>query len=63
MVYYKLFDNTSFISTPLPLLSVFFFIMGFFSILLGLLAELLVRIYHESQGKPIYLVRKTINLK
>jgi glycosyltransferase involved in cell wall biosynthesis len=26
----------------------------------GLLAELLVRIYHESQGKPIYVVRKIL---
>lgn len=63
MLYLKFFDNTSFISTPLPLLSVFFFIMGFLCVLLGLLAELLVRIYHESQDKPVYMIRETYNLK
>ena len=35
-------------------------IMGFQSILMGLIAELLVRTYHESQGKPTYTVRKVI---
>ncbi len=57
MLYYKLAEDTSFIQTPLPLLAVFFFLMGFFSILLGFLAEILIRTYHESQGKPAYLVR------
>ena len=61
MLYLKYFDNTSFISTPLPLLSTFFFIMGFLCILLGLLAELLVRIYHESQDKPVYMVKDVYN--
>lgn len=63
MIYLKYFEDTSFISTPLPLLSVFFFIMGFLCILLGLLAELLVRIYHESQSKPVYMVRDVFNLE
>lgn len=63
MVYLKFFESTSFISTPLPLLSVFFFIVGFLCVLLGLLAELLVRIYHESQSKPTYMIRDVYNLK
>jgi hypothetical protein len=37
-------------------------IMGFQSILMGLIAELLVRTYHESQNKPIYTVRQALNL-
>ncbi len=41
---------------PLLLLAVFLFIVGVLLIFLGLLAELLVRIYHETQGKPIYLL-------
>lgn len=28
--------------------------------MLGLLAELMVRTYHESQGKPVYVTRQTI---
>jgi hypothetical protein len=34
--------------------------MGFQSILMGLIAELLARTYHESQNKPIYTVREII---
>jgi hypothetical protein len=37
-------------------------ILGFQSILMGLIAELLVRTYHESQAKPTYSVRRVINL-
>ena len=37
-------------------------ILGFQSILMGLIAELLVRTYHESQDKRTYTVRKTVNL-
>jgi hypothetical protein len=35
-----------------------FVIMGFQSILMGLIAELLVRTYHESQSKPTYTIRE-----
>ena len=38
-------------------------IMGFMCILMGLLAELLTRTYHESQDKPVYLVKETRNLE
>jgi hypothetical protein len=40
-----------------------FFILGFQSILMGLIAELLARTYHESQQKLTYTIRKTINLR
>ncbi|MFQ5881946.1 MAG: glycosyltransferase family 2 protein [Candidatus Methylomirabilales bacterium] len=43
---------------PLLLLSVLLVILGVQFIGLGLLGELLVRIYHESQGKPVYAVRQ-----
>ncbi|MFH1830934.1 MAG: glycosyltransferase family 2 protein [Pseudomonadota bacterium] len=46
---------------PFLLLAVFLFMIGIQLILMGLIAELLVRTYHESQGKPIYLVRETVN--
>ncbi|HEX2952140.1 MAG TPA: glycosyltransferase family 2 protein [Armatimonadota bacterium] len=44
--------------SPLLLLSVMFFILGFQCILMGLIAELLARTYHESQNKPAYKVRR-----
>jgi glycosyltransferase involved in cell wall biosynthesis len=51
------------LGSPLFQLGVMFAIMGFQSILMGLIAELLARTYHESQSKPTYTVRETINLK
>ena len=57
----KFFFETSFVQTPLPLLTVMCFIMSMMSILMGLLAELLTRIYYESQDKSVYLVKNTHN--
>jgi glycosyltransferase involved in cell wall biosynthesis len=51
----------SLVRSPLLLLSVMFFILGVQSVLLGLIAELLARTYHESQQKPTYIVRKIIS--
>jgi hypothetical protein len=48
------------LTSPFFLISVMFVIMGFQSILMGLIAELQVRTYYESQSKPTYTVRQTI---
>jgi dolichol-phosphate mannosyltransferase len=61
MVYLKLFEDVSMILTPLPLVTTLFLLMGIISILLGLLAEMLVRTYFESQGRTVYIVRDKIN--
>ena len=53
----KFVDGISFIQTPLPLISIFGTMTGIMCILLGLLAEVLVRIYFESQNKTQYAVR------
>jgi glycosyltransferase involved in cell wall biosynthesis len=58
MIFQKIFYHQSFIQTPLLLLSALLFILGFQSILMGLSAELLIRTYHESQGKPTYIIRR-----
>jgi glycosyltransferase involved in cell wall biosynthesis len=50
------------LSSPFFLMSAMFIILGFQSILMGLIAEMLVRTYHESQSKPTYTIRKVINL-
>jgi glycosyltransferase involved in cell wall biosynthesis len=47
-------------TSPLLLVGVMFAIMGFQSILMGLIAELLVRTYHESQSKPTYTIRNLL---
>ena len=45
------------------LLSVMAFITGVLSMLMGLLAELQVRTYYESQKRTPYAVRSTRNLE
>jgi glycosyltransferase involved in cell wall biosynthesis len=61
-IYLKLVNGVSFISTPLPLLVVFAFITGIMCILMGFIAEIIMRTYYESQGKQTYQVRDTVNL-
>jgi glycosyltransferase involved in cell wall biosynthesis len=46
---------------PALLLAAFLFLLGMNLIMMGLLAELAVRTYHESQDKPTYSVRKILN--
>lgn len=48
------------IRSPLLLMGTMLFILGFQSILMGLLAELVMRTYHESQHKPTYNVKQVI---
>ena len=52
--------HADFVETPLPVLSIVMFAISIQFFLMGLLAELLVRTYHESQDKAIYAVREKI---
>lgn len=47
--------------SPMILISFLFITMGVMFILLGLIAEIIIRTYHESQGKPIYAVKSMVN--
>ena len=47
-------------ASPLFTIAIMVAIMGFQSILMGLIAELLSRTYHESQNKPVYTIRELI---
>src|SRR6266850_4466224 len=60
-VYYKVMGLKSFVETPLPLLAVMLTLVGVLSLLMGLMAELQVRTYYESQGKRPYLVAEELN--
>ena len=60
LIFRRLLLDEHMIRSPLLLMSVMLFILGFQSILMGLIAELLVRTYHESQAKPTYTVRRVI---
>lgn len=56
----RLIGSVSVLGSPLFQLAVMLLILGFQSILMGLVAELLARTYHESQKKLTYTVRETI---
>ena len=61
-VYFKYFGGKSFIETPLPTMFAITFITGCMCFLMGLLAELITRTYHESQDKMTYLIARTRNI-
>jgi glycosyltransferase involved in cell wall biosynthesis len=58
LAYIRLFADTAIWGRPLLILGVLLFLTGLILVSVGLLAELLVRTYHESQGKPIYVLRR-----
>ncbi|GAC1638063.1 MAG: glycosyltransferase family 2 protein [Chloroflexota bacterium] len=58
----KLFNGWYFIQSPLLLLTALLLIIGVQLLLMGLLAELLMRTYHETRHKPIYHIRRTLNV-
>jgi glycosyltransferase involved in cell wall biosynthesis len=62
-VFLKLFHKADFVQTPLPILAIVMFAVGIQFLLMGLLAEMLVRTYHESQSKAIYAVREKVGFK
>ena len=53
--------HSDLIQTPLPVVALVLFALGIQFFLMGLLAEISVRTYHESQSKPVYTIRRTIN--
>ena len=52
--------HADFVQTPLPVVSMVTLVLGVQLFLMGLLAEMMVRTYHESQSKSIYAVRERI---
>jgi hypothetical protein len=60
LVIQRQFFDIPLANRPLFLLSILLIFMGLQFVSLGLLGELQARTYHESQGKPIYAVRRVI---
>ena len=56
--YLRLFEYQSIANRPLLLLGIMLIFTGMQLLTVGLLAELQVRTYHESQDKPIYVIRE-----
>lgn len=57
----RLFFDTPIADRPLLLLGVLLIVIGVQLVVMGLLGELIVRTYYETQNKPIYYVREIIN--
>ncbi len=60
LFFLKLLYGASICNRPLLILGVLLVIIGIQFIGMGLLGEMLVRVYHESQRKPIYVLKKVI---
>lgn len=61
-VYLRIFSGIEFDHTPLPILGAMFFTVAIQIFMMGILGDLLMRTYYESQGKSTYIVEKTVNL-
>jgi glycosyltransferase involved in cell wall biosynthesis len=60
-VYLKIAHLRDFVATPLPVFSALFIIVGVQLVVMGILAELLMRTYYESQSKEPYIIKGKIN--
>jgi glycosyltransferase involved in cell wall biosynthesis len=61
-LYEKFFQNVYAHNNPFMIIAFFMVTLGIQSVFLGLLAEIGIRTYHESQQRPIYIVRERMNL-
>ncbi len=57
----KIFYHFEIGGRPLLLLAVLLILIGFQFISMGLLGEMLARTYHESQDKPIYVIKEILD--
>ena len=57
----KFIEGAAIANRPLLLLAVLMIVLGVQFISLGLIGELVVRTYYETQSKPIYVVREELN--
>ena len=55
--------HADFVQTPLPIIALVTLVLGVQLFLMGLLAEMMVRTYHESQSKSIYAVRERVGFE
>lgn len=62
VLWMKFFEGLSMNRNPLLVLTAFLAFAAVQFLVLGLVAEMVTRIYHETQNKPVYVVRKTLNL-
>jgi glycosyltransferase involved in cell wall biosynthesis len=59
--YYKISGQKDLVETPLPTIAAMFFIVGILMVLMGILAEILMRTYFESQNKFPFTIKEKVN--
>lgn len=62
-VFLKLVHSRDFVETPLPTFSALLIIIGVQLVVMGIIAEILMRTYYESQNKKPYIIKDKINFK
>lgn len=62
VVVMKIVADTDMSGNPLIILTVLLLIIGILFVQMGIIAEIMIRIYHESQKMPPYRIRETINI-
>ena len=62
-VFLRLFYEMHLSQTPLPILSALFIMVGVQFIIMGVVAEMLTRIYYESQNKNPFVIKEKINFE
>lgn len=62
-VFLKIVHSRDFVETPLPTFSALLVIVGVQLVVMGIIAEILMRTYYESQNKKPYIIKDKINLK
>jgi hypothetical protein len=63
LAFQKIFYRASLSNRPLLLFGTLLILAGLQLFSMGILAEIQVRTYYESQGKPIYSVRERLNIE
>ncbi|NLV68226.1 MAG: glycosyltransferase family 2 protein [Spirochaetes bacterium] len=58
----KIINNTDMTGNPFFMLTILLIIMGILFLQMGILAEIMIRTYHESQKMPPYKVKETLNM-
>ena len=59
----KLFHVRDFVATPLPIFAALLIIVGALLVVMGILAEMIMRVYYEGQDKRPYIIRSKTNFE
>lgn len=61
-VYFKLTHQKDFVQTPLPTIASIFLVIGIVMVLMGVIAEMQMRTYFESQNSYPFTIKEKVNL-